>query len=451
MTMTRKRVTLSLRTRLALGLTSAMGVVWVLAMIASAFTLRHEVEELSESVLAMTAERLLPLALEQEAALGDDGTPHLLSQVELGEDALVWVLRRVPAGTVAMQQSRLDSDVLSAPLEEGFSETDHFLVYTHMAKSGDYAIQVAETRGGRNEALRETMQALAAPFILVLLPLSLYFVMLVSRRALRPVEALSAEVSGRGARDLSPLDVPDLPKELRPIHRAVDSLLERLRRALEAERSFAANAAHEMRTPIAATLAQTQRLVAEAPEGPLQARARSIERELGRIARVTEKLLELARADGGAIVSAERHDLVPILRAVLSEVAGDATTDPARWRVNLPSALPCYFDPDAFGLLVRNLVQNASVHGDPTQLIRLDLTEEGVLTLTNGGRVITPQHLARLKTRFERAGAAVLGSGLGLAIASTIAQGAGVPLTLLSPAPGQVDGFCARVDLGPAL
>lgn len=439
---------LSLRVRLAVGLTAAMVAVWILAMFVAAFTLRHEVAELSSSVLALTAERMLPLALVQENMLGDDGTPHILSEIAQGADPLMWVLRRVPAGTIAMQPARIESDLLGAPLTEGFSETEDFLVYTHVSPAGNYAIQVAEQRSGRNEALRETMQGLAAPLILVLLPLSLYVVMWVSKRALRPVENLSAAVAGRDARDLAPLGDQGLPQELRPIREAVDALMGRLRRALEAERSFAANAAHEMRTPIAATLAQTQRLVAEAPEGPLRARARTIERELGRIARVTEKLLELARADGGGILSAEPHDLVPVLAAVLEEVSPAESPDRGRWEVNLPTAFPCCLDPDAFGLLARNLLQNAVVHGDRAKGIVLELTQAGVLSVSNGGPVIAPASLATLTTRFERASSRQQGAGLGLAIASSIAQGAGGRLELMSPAPGRVDGFCARVDLG---
>jgi two-component system OmpR family sensor kinase len=439
---------LSLRARLAFGLTLAMGGVWILAMVLSAFILRHEVAELSSSVLALTAERMLPLALEQETLLGDDGRPHILGDVAQGEDALMWVLRRVPEGTVAMQPARIESDVLNAPIYEGFSETEDFLVYTHLSPTGDYAIQVAEQRAGRTEALRETMQALAVPLILVLLPLSLYFVMWVSKRALRPVDELSAQVAGRDVHDLTPLGDQGLPSELRPIREAVDALLERLRRALEAERSFASNAAHEMRTPIAATLAQTQRLVVEAPEGPLQTRARKIEQELGRIARISEKLLELARAEGGGVLSAELHDLVPILNAVVDEVVPVTGPDRARWSISLPPHLSCHLDPDAFGLLVRNLLQNAVVHGAPTQGVTLALTQSGVLSVANGGPVIAPEVLAKLSTRFERANTRKAGSGLGLAIAESIAQGAGLRLELLSPVPDRDDGFCARVDLG---
>ncbi|WP_376875023.1 sensor histidine kinase [Albirhodobacter sp. R86504] len=440
---------LSLRLRLAFGLTGAMGIVWLLAMLASGFTLRHEVDELSQSLLALTAERLLPLALETLSVMPPvrDTAPYIVSDIVQGDDSFIWVLRSIGEGMIVMQMPRIDSDLLSAPLTEGHSRTENFEVYTRISDDGRYALQVGETRAGRTEALRETVQALAAPLILLLLPLSLYFVMWISRRALRPVDDLSKEVAGRGARDLSPLGDADLPVELRPIHDAVDALLERLRRALDAERSFASNAAHEMRTPIAATLAQTQRLIAEAPEGPLRRRALGIERELARIARLSEKLLELARAEGGGVLSPTAHDLVPVIRLVLREM-GDP---PTGWDITLPETLPSYLDRDAFGVMLRNLTENAVKHGDAAQPIRVELTEGGELTVSNGGRVITPQALGSLTTRFERAGASAQGAGLGLAIVATVAQNAGIAFSLASPAPGRPDGFCARVDLSPLL
>lgn len=94
---------------------------------------------------------------------------------------------------------------------------------------------------------------------------------------------------------------------------AVNHLLERLRKALEAERSFTANSAHELRTPLAATLAQIQRLRREAPEGPLRVRAAKIEHALRELARLSEKLMQLAKAEGGGLLSEAPQDLIPLL------------------------------------------------------------------------------------------------------------------------------------------
>jgi two-component system OmpR family sensor kinase len=133
-------------------------------------------------------------------------------------------------------------------------------------------IEIAEPLGHRREAAREALFALLLP-LLALIPVSLLGTWLFVRISLRSVLAYRRAVEARGVGDLSPIKVTRLPAEIDPLAEAVNHLLERLRKALEAERSFTANSAHELRTPLAATLAQIQRLHHEVPEGPLRLRA----------------------------------------------------------------------------------------------------------------------------------------------------------------------------------
>lgn len=150
-----------------------------------------------------------------------------------------------------------------------------------------------------------------------------------------------------------------LPAELAPIRDAANRLMERLWHALEAQRSFASNAAHELRTPIAATLAHTQRLVAEAPQGPLRERAIRVESELKRMVRLSEKLLQLARAEGAGVIAAQPQDMVPILAALIDDLSRDLP--PRRIHLSLPdAAVSSHLDPDAFAVLARNLVETQS-------------------------------------------------------------------------------------------
>lgn len=141
------------------------------------------------------------------------------------------------------------------------------------------------------------MFALLLP-LSALIPVSLLGIWLFVRISLRSVIAYRRAVEARGVGDLSPIKVARLPAEIDPLAEAVNHLLERFRKALEAERSFTANSAHELRTPLAATLAQIQRLRHEAPEGPLRVRAAKIEKSLRELARLSEKLMQLAKAEG---------------------------------------------------------------------------------------------------------------------------------------------------------
>jgi two-component system OmpR family sensor kinase len=226
----------------------------------------------------------------------------------------------------------------------------------------------------------------------------------------------------------------------------VNGLIERLHRALEAERSFTANSAHELRTPIAATLAQVQRLVAESPHGPLRERALQVESSLHRLARVSEKLMQLARAEGAALLSPAAQDLATVLTHVVDEFRR-SDDNASRLRLTLAPgvAVHSHLDPDAFAILMRNLIENALRHGAADGAVDVLVSDDGAIHVLNAGDVVPPATLRRLTARFERGAVAAAGAGLGLAIAEAIVTGAGGTLELRSPAAGRADGFEAVV------
>jgi two-component system OmpR family sensor kinase len=164
------------------------------------------------------------------------------------------------------------------------------------------------------------------------------------------------------AGDLSPVERTRLPAEIAPIAEAVNRLMDRLRRALESERSLTANSGHELRTPLAATLAQVQRLRREAPAGSLQDRAARIEESLRELSRLSEKLMQLAKAESGGLLSEAPRDVAPVLAHVVDDFQG---TPASRLQLTLPDAgaVSSSIDLDAFAILVRNLIENALQHG----------------------------------------------------------------------------------------
>jgi len=116
--------------------------------------------------------------------------------------------------------------------------------------------------------------------------------------------------------------------------------------------------------------------------------------------------------------------------------------------VSLPGkAVVSDLDPDAFGILLRNLIDNALRHGAEGGTIDVMLTPAGLLTVANDGPVVPPETLARLTHRFERGDAGNEGSGLGLAIVAAIAERLGTDVVLRSPRPGSDQGFAAEIQL----
>ena len=278
----------------------------------------------------------------------------------------------------------------------------------------------------------------------VIVPLGLIGIWVIVRLSMTPVRTFRSQIEARGGGDLTPIDAEDLPSEIGPVAKAVNHLLDRLTRTLQAERSLAAKSAHELRTPVAAALAQAQRMIAQAPDDATRERAEDMQTALRRLSRLTEKLMQLARAEGGRLLAEAPVEIGAILRMVVSEFDGQAETA-GRIDLTLPDA-PVFasIDADAFAILARNLIENALKHGVRDEPVAVTLSADGCLRVTNAGPVVPSAVLARLSEPFERGQALVRGAGLGLAIARTIAAGTNGRIELQSPASGRIDGFEAR-------
>lgn len=430
----------SLQWRLSLGLGAGFALLWFVAALVTAQKLRHEMDEVFDSALEETAQRILPLAVIDIVSREEDGVAQRVSTLRPHDEYFTYVVRDA-AGKVLLRSHQADDAVFPPFAGMGFVDTPTHRVYFDAALQGTVTIAVAEPLAHRRAAANEAFRGLALPLGL-LVPLSLIGVWAIVRASVAPIHALRKGIEARGSADLAPVAAAGLPSEIEPVAQAVNHLLDRLRRTLEAERSFAANSAHELRTPVAAALAQTQRLMAETTDAAARDRGRQIEAALQRLSRLSEKLMQLARAEGGRLRSDQAIDIAPILRLVVDEL-GQGCAD--RIELRIPAApILSNIDPDAFAILARNLVENALKHGTPEQPVRVTLAPDGELTVVNGGPAVPPELLACLCRPFQRGRTAASGTGLGLAIATAIASGAGGALTLTSPLPGQGSGFEAR-------
>jgi len=443
----------SIQRRLGFSLSIGILILWLAAAVISSLIVRHELDEAFDSALQEAAQRLLSIAalhINDAAfkALGQDTrSPHYQRSIRLREhDELLTYVVRDQKGDILLASHDADLGTFPEGSWRGFQTSSTHRLYSEQATAPRISITIADPLAHRREAWLEVISALVVS-LPVLILMSFGLVWSIVQHSMRSVHVMREQIESRGGANLAPLDSDDLPTELSPIAASVNHLMDRLRRALESERSFAMNSAHELRSPIAGTLAQTQRLIAELPTGDHRDRAREIEASLTGIAKLSEKLMQLARAESGALVSKEPADLFPVIKLVLDEFNGSGE-GPERLRFQCHGAerFMTRLDPDGMGILLRNIIENALKHSPPGSRVDIDLTSDvNEVRVINSGAVIPPQDIESLKARFVRGSTTATGAGLGLAIVEAVTQGAGITVELYSPATGWTDGFEVRL------
>ncbi|WP_439118588.1 ATP-binding protein [Marivita sp.] len=444
------RLPRSLQARLALSLGIGLTLLWIATATVTAVNLRHEMDEVFDSALQETAQRLLPLAVQEIVGREDDGVTQRLGAIREHTEFFTYIVRD-SQGRILLQSHAADPDIFPAYDGTGFRQTATHRLYNEDALQGSVRISVAEPLDHRAKVAREIQMVLGLP-LLVVIPLALLAIVLAVRAGLGPIRSFRERLEARDARDLSPVPTTGIPLEIVPMATTLNGLLRRLKDAFDAERSFAANAAHELRTPLAGAIAQAQRLQSETGDPGAAARAADIEATLKRLTRLSERLMQLARAEGGRLRLDGTSDLRGIARIIVDEI--ERTISPGRIVLTLPDGpVVSDLDLDAFGILCRNLIENAIRHGAETEPVDVSLSPDGTLRVANAGPVVPNEKLENLTTRFERAGPNTTGSGLGLAIVAAISERIGSQLILRSPRMGMEDGFevCIRLPTSPSL
>lgn len=447
MTTRRLQTFQSITGRLIIGLTIVTTVLWCAAAAYAIHISNNELKESFDRTLVETARHVLPLATDgltgHEVAKAHDGSDFVDQDgLNLGYQI------RDPSGRIVLRAHGAPAAPYNAHDELGFHSVGKYRLFTETDLKTGLMITVAEANRDRAEAVRGAALAMLLP-LGGLIPLNILAIGLVVRRAMRRVKRLGEEIAERSEHNLSPLDVSDQPTELRPVGVAISRLVERLRAALDAERTFAANSAHELRTPVAGALAQTQQLLTELHDGKEQRRVREVEATLKRLSLLVEKVMQLVRVDAGVGGADAEVDLVPALELVVADY---------RRRLARPERLICTkvygaslvarMDMDAFAIGLRNLIDNAAKHGPDDGEIEVRLETGGIVRVINGGPIIAAGTLRGLTRRFVRGKTHHTGAGLGLAIVETLMERTGGRLELFSPAPGRDDGFEARLTLG---
>lgn len=292
-------------------------------------------------------------------------------------------------------------------------------------------LTLATTALKREELMGEILLGMVAPQMVLFL-LTIVLVWAGVRQGLAPLDDLRDEIGRRSDRDLQPLLPERAPDELRPVVDEINQLFGRLDGALEAQRHFIADAAHQLRTPIAGLLAQIESDGTAASNPALVQTAR-------RLARLVAQLLALSRAEPGVVGTKEEFDL----RALIGDAANDWLPQAFRRGVELDFDLAetrITGSPHAWRELLANLVDNAIRYGGPQGRITIRCMTEGeeaVVQIDDDGPGIPPAERERVFERFYRqVGTASDGCGLGLPIVRALAEQQGAKVSLGDTPPG---------------
>ncbi len=304
-------------------------------------------------------------------------------------------------------------------------------------QTSNQTVQVAQDLAVRRNMAGNLALRTLGP-IAVMMPILMLVVWWVVSGSLQPVARVRSQVASRQADDLSPVSDTGLPDEVRPLVQELNLLFGRVRTAFEAQQHFVADAAHELRTPLAALRLQAQSLDrADTPEARQVAVSR-LTAGIDRATRLVEQLLILARQEAtaaeGAATKTRPVDLADLARRTAADLAGVAAAKGVD--LGLQQADPASVDgqPDALQILLRNLVDNAVKYtpgGGTVDISVLSGAGTVAVQVEDSGPGIPPDERERVFDRFYRvAGSEAAGSGLGLAIIKAIAERHGAVLTL---------------------
>ena len=296
-----------------------------------------------------------------------------------------------------------------------------------LASDGQKFIQIGQDVSARQDLARTLAWHTVSPGV-VLVPVLLMLVLWVVNTSLAPVARVRQQVARRNVDALDQIPVDGIPHEIAPLVRELNLLFSRLLQAFQAQRNFVADAAHELRSPLAALKLQVESLRRAQNDSTRELAATRLAAGVERATRLVEQLLTLARHQARS-ESGEMRKVVDLSRLAQRALAEAGPAAHAR-NIQLISAdaANCWVlcQEDALLILVRNLLENAIKYTPPGGQVSCSAHSEGadvVLEVADSGPGIPPAERERVMDRFYRMpGTEGTGSGLGLAIVQSVAE-----------------------------
>lgn len=426
----------SLQLQLLGGTLAFVGAVWLVLSVVAWREAESEAEELFDAHLAQTAALLVILSSEESSDLPEELPSHRYARKVAFQ---IWSYKGklLARSTTAPREPLTDQT-------KGFSDRRidgrDWRIYSKVDERHQHRILVAESYEARNAVGKELAKHLLTPLLIALPTLALGLVLLMRQR-FKPLQRLASSIGQRSPDRLDPIVATDVPNEIRPIIEQTNRLLQRVSDSIEQERRFTADAAHEIRTPLAVIRTYAQ-VAAAATEANERTKAlNSVVQASDRATHLLAQLLTMARLDNDTLISNFVNcDLRKIAVDVIAEITPQALQKKVEVMLDEGQAAWVRGEPALLAVLLRNLIDNAIRYSPADTFVAVTIKRlDGKvrLTVSDQGPGIPEHERDRVLSRFTRLGGNdAPGSGLGLSIALRIAQLHGATL-VLQDGPGE--------------
>jgi len=419
-----RRLPRSLQGRLVLLVLSAVLGVWLAAAALTWRDVNHELEELLDGHLAQAAALLV---VQQAQELQDDD--QTIDAPPLHHYAPRVAFQVFHEGQLVLRSANAPEAPMSSPGKSGRFATvnidgNDWRVFATYGAERDVQVYVGEHMRSRMSILWAVLRSTMWPMALAL-PLLALAVWWSVFRGVSPLRRLGRTLASRRPDALDAVKVDAAPSEMQPVMDALNVLFGRIGVLLESERRFTADAAHELRTPIAAIRAQAQVALGETDDLMRRLALQNTLQGCDRAAHLVEQLLTLSRMEADAAPSMTELDLAALAKRTAASVAPAALARNQTLELHAPDPVRVRGNEALLTVLVRNLVDNAVRYSPPSARIRVALSVEGgsaILDVEDSGPGMSDGDIKRLGDRFFRAlGSDESGSGLGWSIIRRIA------------------------------
>ncbi|MGN7438751.1 MAG: ATP-binding protein [Alcanivorax sp.] len=419
----------SIRKRLLLYISISVLILSLIIGVLSLISAYDEIEEVYDAQLAHSAKILLMLT---EHEVGE----HEKYEIELGTERADLIHRyenkltfRIWKEDHAVAQSHLAESFGEFTAPPGFSSQkfagEEWRFFVFIDPTTNITIEVAEKLEIRRELIFKIFASFWVP-LLLFVPILFACVWLVVSIALRPILQLSKTINKREENDLTPIDSQTLPLEIHPLIAAMNNILERIKGSFMREQQFTDNAAHELRTPLAAMKTQTQVLLKKAAHVPeCHEGLENLHQSIDRATHLVEQLLSFARLQSGELTKAE-FDFSALCHTVIKDLQPLAEKRHVILHASVEDGIFINGNQHALEVMVKNLLDNAIKFSPEQETVTIRLSknvEKLALCVSDHGKGIADQHKEKVLERFFRVHKNDRqGSGLGLAMVQWVAD-----------------------------